>query len=130
MCEFKDTIDMQKYYNFRTALRKLYDNDTTMCGDLCCKVLEIRDKYRSVESVSIDIRGYNISVIIADGTSESKVQEIMSKIATAIGYFIVNNRNSVEPSINNDPDFDTFINAPNFIFCDIVRVGYTVTFTL
>ena len=125
-----ETIDMHKYYAFRTEIRKLYDHDVNQCGDLCCKILEIRDKHRCINSIDIDISGYSIKVTLADGTSENKVQEIMNKIATAIGYFIVLNRSNIDPAINDDPDFETFINAPNYIFCDIIRVGQIIQFSL
>ena len=38
-------IDDKRYYELRKEVRKLYDNDVNLEGDLCCSILQIRDKY-------------------------------------------------------------------------------------
>lgn len=125
-----NSIEMSKYYNFRKEVRKLYQNDVQNTGDLCCKILEIRDKYRSVESIELKLQEYTINVELSENTSATKKQEIISKIALVIGYYIVNNRILLDESINNDPDFEIFINSNNMIYCDIIVVGNSITFNL
>lgn len=125
-----NSIEMSKYYNFRKEVRKLYQNDVQNIGDLCCKILEIRDKYRSVESIELKLQEYTINVELSENTSATKKQEIISKIALVIGYYIVNNRILLDESINNDPDFEIFINSNNMIYCDIIVVGNSITFNL
>lgn len=125
-----NSIEMSKYYNFRKEVRKLYQNDAQNIGDLCCKILEIRDKYRSVESIELKLQEYTINVELSENISATKKQEIISKIALVIGYYIVNNRILLDESINNDPDFEIFINSNNMIYCDIIVVGNSITFNL
>ncbi len=124
------SIEMTKYYNFRKEIHKLYENDAQNAGDLCCSILEIRDKYRSVESIDLKIQEYSINVELSEGTSETKKQEVATRIAKSIGYYIINNRSLLDPEIDNDPDFETFINSDNMLFCDIMIIGDTINFNL
>ena len=121
---------MKDYYNFRKEIRNLYKNDVNQCGDLCVKLLEIRDKYRCVNLINIAIQTFSVDVELADGTSVNKRNEIIGKICNSIGTFLVNNRNSINPEYANSDEFDKFLNAPNYIFCDIICVGNTISITL
>ena len=124
----ENVITMASYYNFRKAFRSLYDHDVNQCGDLCVKLLEIRDKYRCVNMINIAIQSYSVEVELADGTSPEKRLEIINKICTSIGIFLVNNRDKIE--CNNPDDLDKILNAPNFVFCDIACVGNIISITL
>lgn len=120
---------MNKYYEYRKAIRTLYDNDT-LIGDLCCKVLEIRDKYRFVESITTEIQNYSIEVEVSEGTTDEDKGKVINKIASAIGYFISDNTYTLPPEIRNDPEFDMIIESDNFIYCDISMVGNSIKFLL
>ena len=122
-------IQMSKYYEFRKAIRNLYDNDTKI-GDLCCKILEIRDKYRYVESITTSIQEYNIDIELENGTDQDKKEKILTKVADAVGRYLVDNQTLLDPSIYNDPEFELFIESDNYIFCDIYVVGNSIKFTL
>lgn len=126
----ENTMSMADYYNYRKAIRSLYDNDVNQCGDLCVKLLEIRDKYRCVNMINIAIQSYSIEVELAEGTSSNKRMEIINKICNSIGTFLVNNRQSINPEYSESDEFDKFLNAPNFIFCDIAVVGNNIQITL
>lgn len=123
-------LQMKKYYDFRIAIRgALYSNDT-LIGDLCCKILEIRDKYRFVESLSVAIQDFLIEIEVEEDTDIEKKKMIVEKICTQIGYFISNNINKLPDNIRNDPDFETFIDSENFIYCDTCMVGNSIKITL
>jgi len=126
----ENTMNMADYYNYRKAIRTLYDNDVNQCGDLCVKLLEIRDRYRCVNMINIAIQSYSIEVELAEGTSPNKRLEIINKICTSIGTFLVNNRQNINPEYSNSEEFDKFLNAPNYVFCDIALVGNIISITL
>jgi hypothetical protein len=126
----ENVMTMKDYYNFRKEIRNLYKNDVNQCGDLCVKLLEIRDKYRCVNLINIAIQTFSVDVELADGTSVNKRNEIIGKICNSIGTFLVNNRNNINPEYANSDEFDKFLNAPNYIFCDIICVGNTISITL
>lgn len=119
-----------KLYKFRKEIKKLYKNDVYNTGDLCSKILELRDKYRSVESIKIALDFNQIDVNFVDGTSPTKVMEVKEKIANCIGRYIVGNRNLLDPEINNDDAFDDFLNSGMHWYCDIFVVGTSVRFAL
>ena len=122
-------IQMKKYYEFRKAIRMLYDNDT-LIGDLCCKILEVRDKHRFVESINVSIQSYYIEVELSEGTTDEKRQMIIDKICTEIGYYISNNAYLLPDNIKNDPDFELFVDSENFVYCDICPVGNSIKISL
>lgn len=118
-------MTMSEYYDFRYRLKDLYKNDT-IAGDLACKVLEIRDKNRCVNSINVSIQEGGIIVEFDQKTPEKKRTDIVNKIQNSIGRFIVDNQDKI--SISQD-SFDQIINNGNS-FCDIYSVGDEVTFGL
>ena len=119
--------DMKEYYMFRQELRKLYSNDVSMQGDLCGRILQIRDKYKSVNSINVSIQDYNINIDIEPGTSENKQNEIIQKVTSKIKDFIQDNKSSIsDKSIN----VDEYLNSENNMFCDTHVVGNSVNINL
>ena len=121
---------MEKYYKFRKEIHKLYDHDVYNTGDLCSKVLEIRDKEKCIESAKIALQSYTINIELAADTTIEKQTEIINKVARCIGYYIVDNRDKIDPKINEDPLFDTYITSYNPMYCDIIVIGKSITFNL
>ena len=121
---------MEKYYKFRQEIHKLYDRDAYNTGDLCSKVLGIRDKEKCIESAKIALQSYTINIELAADTTAEKQTEIINKVARCIGYYIVDNRDKIDPKINEDPLFDTYIASYNPMYCDIIVVGKSITFCL
>ena len=121
---------MEKYYKFRQEIHKLYDHDVYNTGDLCSKVLGIRDKEKCIESAKIALQSYTINIELAADTTAEKQTEIIDKIARCIGYYIVDNRDKIDPKINEDPLFDTYITSYNPMYCDIIVIGKSITFNL
>jgi len=121
--------EFKGYYYFRKAIRELYKNDV-QTGDLCCKILEIRDKYRYVESISVALQDYTIEVEFTPGTEEDKKLVILDKIATLIGYYISDNQDLLPSEVKNDHKFEIFLESENHMYCDICLIGDTLTFNL
>ena len=121
---------MEKYYKFRKEIHKLYDHDVYNTGDLCSKVLGIRDKEKCIESAKIALQSYTINIELAADTTVEKQTEIINKVAKCIGYYIVDNRDKIDPKINEDPLFDSYITSYNNMYCDIIVVGKSITFCL
>ena len=121
---------MEKYYKFRKEIHKLYDHDVYNTGDLCSKVLGIRDKEKCIESAKIALQSYTINIELAADTTIEKQTEIINKIAKCIGYYIVDNRDKIDPKINEDPSFDTYVTSYNNMYCDIIVIGKSITFNL
>ena len=121
---------MDKYYKFRKEIHKLYDHDVYNTGDLCSKILGIRDKEKCIESAKISLESYTINIELAADTTAEKQTEIINKVANCIGYYIIDNRDKIDPSINEDPSFDTYITSYNRMYCDIIVVGKSITFNL
>ena len=122
-------IQMKSYYEFRNAVRKLYDTDVQI-GDLCCKILEVRDKYRYIESINVSIQDYIINVELTSGTDDDKKAKVIDKIGSLIGYYLSDNQDLLPADIRNDPGFEIFLESENFIYCDIYVVGDSIRFTL
>ncbi len=119
--------DMKEYYEFRQELRKLYLNDVSMQGDLCGRILQVRDKYKAVNSINVSIQDYNINIDIEPGTSENKQNEIIQKVTSKIRDFIEDNKSSIsDKSIN----VDEYLNSENNVFCDTHVVGNSVNINL
>ena len=123
-------INMQKYYEFRKAIRENLYSNKSLLDDLCCRILEIRDKYRYVESISIAIQEYSIEVELTEGTDFDKMDNIINKIGSAIGTFLFNSSHLLPDDIRFDKEFESFIDSDNFVFCDIYSVGSTIKFNL
>ena len=121
---------MEKYYKFRQEIHKLYDHDVYNTGDLCSKVLGIRDKEKCIESAKIALQSYTINIELAADTTAEKQTEIIDKIARCIGYYIVDNRDKIDPKINEDTLFSGYITSSNHMYCDIIVIGNSITFNL
>ena len=117
---------MNKYYSFRSDLQDLYKNDINANGDLACKVLEIRDKNRCINSMEVSIQDGRIILEFDSKTPEKKRKNITSQISKSISNFIYDNKDNIK-------DYDDFID--NIVkngssYCDIYTVGDEVTFGL
>lgn len=120
-------VDMHKYYDFRRALKNMYLNDTKGIGDLACKVLEIRDQNRQVNSINLAIQEGTITVELNDKISDKKRKEVISKINNSIGRFIVDNKETL--SNIDEETFDIIMNHGSG-FCDVYNVGNEIIFGL
>ncbi len=121
---------MKRYYEFRKEIHKLYDHDVYNTGDLCSKILEIRDKERCVESIKIDLSHYSVDLELSPDITVSKTLQIIDKIANTIGRYILNNKDQLSPEITNDDDFESYLISSTHPFCDTIVIGNSVTFNL
>lgn len=119
---------MEKYYKFRKELHKLYDNDVYSTGDLCSRLLEIRDKEKVVESISVDLASYCVSIELDKDTTLDKKETIINKMRDSIGRYIINNKDTLDSSLIKDPEFESFLCS--YRYCDIITIGQSVTFNL
>lgn len=88
-------MEMKKYYENRKELRKLYDNDT-IYGDLCGGLLNIRDKFRCVNSMNIALQDYSISVELDDDTDQATKNDIVNRMLDKINTFVKNNADKLD----------------------------------
>jgi hypothetical protein len=123
-----NTIEMSKYYNGRKAIRTLYNHDTYKNGDLYCSVLEVRDRHRCVNSISIDTVAYAIYVDLEDNTSDSMKSTIIGQLANAIKDYIVKNINELEDKSKSDVNM--ILSTSGIAFCDISVVGNSIRIIL
>lgn len=122
-------IDMEKYYNCRKELTKLYTNEAANVGNLACKVLEIRDKNRSVDSINLELQEGRITVEVRPETTAKKKEEIITKITNCIGRYIVDNKSALNQEIAEDSEFnDVILDGCNF--CEVYNIGDEIIFGL
>ena len=118
-------MEMKRYYELRKAVRKLYDNDINN-GDLCSRILEVRDKYRAVTSINIEIESYIISITFADNASYEKREQVKQDIIDRISYHLSDNINNID--IEDKSELANFIASRNF--CDVFVLGNILNFNL
>lgn len=123
------SIDMEKYYNCRKELAKLYKNDTVNTGNLACKVLEIRDKSRVVNSINLELQEGKITVEVRPETTAKKKDEIINKIRNCIGRYIVDNKYVLDENIAEDQEFNNVI-IDGCNFCEVYNIGDEIVFGL
>lgn len=121
-------ITDEKYYEFRKEIRKLYKNDVRLNGDLCSKILEIRDKERCVEYINVSLADFNISIEVSEDTPEDKTNSIVDTIIRRISKFIADNIN--ELNITDRELFTKFIDPSGYLLCDVIVLGKSITIYL
>ena len=119
-------IDDKRYYELRKEVRKLYDNDVNLEGDLCCSILQIRDKYSFVEGINVSIQDYTITVNMDPQTEGNKVEEILNEIVYKLRAFIRDNINVL--NITDKNEFELFLTGDSF--CDFIIVGTSIKINL
>jgi uncharacterized protein YprB with RNaseH-like and TPR domain len=122
--------NMNKYYFFRKQLHELYNNSDSSVGDLCCKLLAIRDKNRIIDSMEIELDNFTVTLEFNTEATKEEIKNITIKVANTIGRYIIDNRKHLPISVNIDPEFDSFMNSDNMLFCDIITVGNIVKINL
>lgn len=124
-------LSEEKYYNYRKEIRKLYDNDVNQAGDLCSRVLEIRDKNRCVEGIRIAIQEYNIRVDLSESTDTKKRDSITNKIVKYIDQYIMSNLDTKTTSLKkSDDEFAEMMDSDDIKFCDVNILGNTIQINL
>lgn len=121
-------ITDEKYYEFRKEIRKLYKNDVRLNGDLCSKILEIRDKERCVEYINVSLADFNISIEVSEDTPEDKANSIVDTIIRRISKFIADNAN--ELNIDDRELFTKFIDPSGYLLCDVIVLGKSINIYL
>ena len=76
------------------------------------------------------MQSYTLNIELAADTTIEKQTGIINKVTRCIGYYIVDNRDKIDPKINEDPLFDTYITSYNTMYCDIIVIGKSITFNL
>ena len=135
-------LSINTYYNYRTYVHELYKDGgigSPLYNDLCSTILEIRDKDKSITSISIDISNYNISVELDSNATQEDSTRVISNITERIRAFIINNKAIINRQLNpalgeSMASFDEFLNIRRDIFtvlfCDISYIGNSITFNL
>jgi hypothetical protein len=122
-----NTIDMNKYYTFRKEINKLYNTSIPDTQKLYSNILQLRDKYKYIECIDIELDYKYISIEFEEGTSDSDRLNIVCKITEYIRDYISSNTNLLDTNIINDKYFNEFINSD---FYDFFCIGNTVRFNL
>ena len=135
-------LSINTYYNYRTYVHELYKDGgigSPLYNDLCSTILEIRDKDKSITSISIDISNYNISVELDSNATQEDSIRVINNITERIRTFIINNKAIINRQLNpalgeSMASFDEFLNIRRDIltvlFCDISYIGNSITFNL
>lgn len=135
-------LSINTYYNYRTYVHELYKDGgigSPLYNDLCSTILEIRDKDKSITSISIDISNYNITVELDSNATQEDSIRVINNIIERIRTFIINNKAVINRQLNpilgeSMASFDEFLNVRRDIFtvlfCDISYIGNSITFNL
>lgn len=119
-----EIMEMQKYYEYRSKIRKLYDREPYCKNDLCCSLFEIRDKNKCIESVSISLGDYYIEVEFAENTTLDEMIKHTDSILKRIGYFLSSNLDDIPNLSEEDKDHIQFlITSSNHTYCDHMLIG-------
>lgn len=108
-----------EYYNYRKLLHSIYDKDVWY-GDLVGAVLAFRDQNKYVETISIDIKAYQIYVVLRKDTDQNEQSKIVNGITQAIIDFI-----NTSSRLLSDSDRDLvqkFINS-SWPICEYYNIG-------
>ena len=135
-------LSINTYYNYRTYVHELYKDGgigSPLYNDLCSTILEIRDKDKSITSISMDISNYNITVELDSNATQEDSARVINNITERIRSFIINNKAIINRQLNpalgeSMASFDEFLNVRRDIFtvlfCDISYIGNSITFNL
>ena len=135
-------LSINTYYNYRTYVHELYKDGgigSPLYNDLCSTILEIRDKDKSITSISMDISNYNITVELDSNATQEDSIRVINNITERIRTFIINNKDIINRQLNptlgeSMASFDEFLNIRrdifNVLFCDISYIGNSITFNL
>ena len=135
-------LSINTYYNYRTYVHELYKDGgigSPLYNDLCSTILEIRDKDKSITSISMDISNYNITVELDSNATQEDSIRVINNITERIRAFIINNKDIINRQLNptlgeSMASFDEFLNVRRDIFtvlfCDISYIGNSITFNL
>lgn len=135
-------LSINTYYNYRTYVHELYKDGgigSPLYNDLCSTILEIRDKDKSITSISMDISNYNITVELDSNATQEDSIRVINNITERIRTFIINNKAIINRQLNptlgeSMASFDEFLNIRSDIFtvlfCDISYIGNSITFNL
>ena len=135
-------LSINTYYNYRTYVHELYKDGgigSPLYNDLCSTILEIRDKDKSITSISMDISNYNITVELDSNATQEDSIRVINNITERIRTFIINNKAIINRQLNptlgeSMASFDEFLNVRSDIFtvlfCDISYIGNSITFNL
>lgn len=117
-------MDMQKYYENRAKLRKLYDIEPYCKNDLFCSIFEVRDKNKCIVSTAISLGQYYIEVEFEEGTSIEEMSKHANTILKRIGYFLSNNIDLI-PNLSQDDkrELEFMITSSQSIYCDHMIIG-------
>ena len=132
------------YYNLRRFLHRIYDMEF-LCGDLVGDILAYREKDKHIDSITIDMSQYRISVELTedvlinnqgDMKSIAKYNQIINKIIYNINTIIINFINNLNyPELVNIARecglLEEQTKVPmNFIIADHYVLLHTITFYL
>lgn len=117
-------MDMQKYYENRAKLRKLYDIEPYCKNDLFCSIFEVRDKNKCIVSTTISLEQYYIEVEFEEGTSIEEMSKHTNTILKRIGYFLSNNIDLI-PNLSQDDrkELEFMIINSESTYCDHMIIG-------
>lgn len=124
-------MNMSKYYEYRKKIRALYDHEPCSSNDLGSKILELKDKNRCIVSMSLDLNAYYIQAQLEDDTPFEKINKICDAILRRIGYYIVDNIDSIPDLDPEDKDeLRSILNNPSAVYCDHIIIGNMIKINL
>jgi hypothetical protein len=80
--------------------------------------------------MEIELDNFTVTLEFNTEATKEEIKNITIKVANTIGRYIIDNRKRLPISVNIDPEFDSFMNSDNMLFCDIITVGNIVKINL
>lgn len=117
------------YYNKRKEIRNLYNNDVRInprINDLFSRILQIRDKYDCVESISLDVVNFQIEADIDPDTNEESIEKVKSNIIKELDDYIWSNKNLI--GVDSFEEVEKFQSIPKLY--DDVSIGNNIKINL
>ena len=124
-------MHMDKYYEYRKKIRTLYDQEPYSHNDLGSSILEVKDKNKCVVSISMNLSAYYIEIECEEGTPFEKVNRITDTILKRIGYFLINNIDSISDLETEERrEIESMITHPAATYCDHIVIGNMIKINL
>lgn len=110
------------YYEYRSLVREIYNQEINCSGSLSEEIMSIRDQNTDIESVDCRVANHFIVFNISDkckDVANLKIN-IINQILSILSNYISNNLNIINKE--NDTDFKSFISSTCNI-ADVYSVG-------
>lgn len=118
-------IKSENIYKYRSYIRNLYLNNTSLEGDIAD---EIKDNSK-IEKSDIDIKNFYIGIFMSKDAERINVDDVISKVSDTIQKFILTNIGNIPLLDEEKEEFNEFINNNGLLY-DKILVGNLIKFVL